>query len=65
MIYNEKEYDMTTSNLIKGNIGLLIGYITTNFKYRIGDIVNGYKILSQERLPKKMGKRIELIKLNV
>ena len=63
MIYNEKEYDMTTSNLIKGNIGLLIGYITTNFKYRIGDIVNGYKILSQERLPRKNGKTYRAYKV--
>lgn len=53
---NEKIYNMTTSNLIKGNIGLLIGYLTTNFKYNIGDIVNGYKILSQERTKKKNGK---------
>lgn len=53
---NEKEYNMTTSNLIQGNIGLLVGYLTTDFKYNIGDIVNGYKILSQERTKKKNGK---------
>ena len=47
---------MTISNLMQGNIGLLIGYLTTNFKYNIGDIVNGYKILSQERTKKKNGK---------
>ena len=54
--YNEKEYNMTISNLMQGNIGLLIGYLTTNFKYNIGDIVNGYRILSQERTKKKNGK---------
>lgn len=53
---NEKEHNMTTSNLIRGNIGLLIGYLTTDFKYKVGDIVNGYKILSQERTKKKNGK---------
>lgn len=53
---NEKEYNMTTSNLIQGNIGLLIGYLTTNFKYNVGDIINGYRILSQERTKKKNGK---------
>ena len=46
---NEKEHNMTTSNLIQGNIGLLIGYLTTDFTYKVGDIVNGSKILSHER----------------
>ena len=55
-IYNENEYHMHTSGLLKCNIGLIVGLLTTDFKYQIGDIVNGYKILSQERTKKKNGK---------
>lgn len=54
--YNGEEYHMYTSGLLKCNIGFIAGLLTTNFKYNIGDIINGYEILEQVRIHKKNGK---------
>lgn len=54
--YNGENYSMTASNILKCQIGKIIGYITTDFKYEVGDMINGYKILKQIRKKKKNGK---------
>ena len=55
-LYNNEEYHMYTSGVIKCNIGFIIGHLTNEFKYDIGSIINGYTVLEQIRLKKNDGK---------
>lgn len=61
--YNNNEYYMHTSNLLKCNIGFIIGYLSSEFKYNIGDIVNNYKIIEMIRIPKKNKKTYRAYKV--
>lgn len=60
---NTQEYHMYTSGLLKCNIGFIARLLTTEFKYSIGDIVNGYKILDADRIKKKNGKSYRAYKV--
>lgn len=61
--YNEKEFHLHRSSLLKCNIGFIIGYFTKNYKYSINDIVNGYKILEYTQKIDKNGKHNKAYKV--
>ena len=52
ILYNDKEYTIYTSGLMKGQIGKIIGSTYYGFRYSIGDIINDRKILKQIRKEK-------------
>lgn len=48
--FEEFSQEMVPSMIIKCSFGGLLGYKTTEYKYNIGDIVNGSKVIEQIRI---------------
>lgn len=47
---NDTDYSMLTNNILKGAIGNIIGKYTLDYKYKIGDIINGNKIIGYSKI---------------
>lgn len=58
VVYKDKTQIIFNTNFIKGKIGVLIGEISKNHKYEVGDIVNNITVLEQLRRKDSRGHNI-------
>lgn len=57
--YSGKETKTYTRRLKAGEISAIIGLMTFEFKFNIGDVINGVEILNTTRINRKTGNRTE------